>query len=383
MARQAGSSPRVRGKPGDRLSRGEPRRLIPACAGKTASRLLRGGPPPAHPRVCGENYVAYAMREHRAGSSPRVRGKRIRHASMCIAPGLIPACAGKTASPPAGSPPRGAHPRVCGENCETLAVSGTTRGSSPRVRGKLKGSSPFRSTFGLIPARAGKTSIRSYRAILTAAHPRACGENLPEPAGPEMNRGSSPRVRGKPRLSCVLPSLLGPIPARAGKTSLVVQEDSGMRAHPRACGENLAGDEDLHGWSGSSPRVRGKRDRRRNRDRSTGLIPARAGKTSSRASSPPSAWAHPRACGENKTQVLKAHFGDGSSPRVRGKPDRQRRRRQRQRLIPARAGKTPIDPVPARTPGAHPRACGENIAPIAAQIGEAGSSPRVRGKPCH
>ena len=253
-----GSSPRVRGK----LRHCEPHvgitGLIPACAGKTPWRVGAHLLPPAHPRVCGENAGRGTQSSSTAGSSPRVRGKRAVLDGGLQDGGLIPACAGKTTTGVSNDDGSQAHPRVCGENCETLAVSGTTRGSSPRVRGKLKGSSPFRSTFGLIPARAGKTSIRSYRAILTAAHPRACGENLPEPAGPEMNRGSSPRVRGKPRLSCVLPSLLGPIPARAGKTSLVVQEDSGMRAHPRACGENPRRRRAAPSRAGSSPRVRGK-----------------------------------------------------------------------------------------------------------------------------
>ncbi|EFW09852.1 hypothetical protein HMPREF9005_1176 [Actinomyces sp. oral taxon 178 str. F0338] len=50
------------------------------------------------------------------------------------------------------------------------------------------------------------------------------------------------------------------------------------------------------------------------------LIPARAGKTSSGASSWGARRAHPRACGENGTALTAAINPTGSSPRVRGKP---------------------------------------------------------------
>ena len=50
--------------------------------------------------------------------------------------GLIPACAGKTVSPPVSAFVLAAHPRVCGEN-NFLGINSPSRvGSSPRVRGK-------------------------------------------------------------------------------------------------------------------------------------------------------------------------------------------------------------------------------------------------------
>ena len=91
-----GSSPRVRGK-----RESEPRRfgangLIPACAGKT--RALRGPllQPRAHPRVCGENEPGLDLADPASGSSPRVRGKRVKLYDSLAGVRLIPACAGKT-----------------------------------------------------------------------------------------------------------------------------------------------------------------------------------------------------------------------------------------------------------------------------------------------
>ena len=51
-----------------------------------------------------------------AGSSPRVRGKRVGDDVVGFGAGLIPACAGKTRKQLAPVRLERAHPRVCGEN---------------------------------------------------------------------------------------------------------------------------------------------------------------------------------------------------------------------------------------------------------------------------
>ncbi|EFW09851.1 hypothetical protein HMPREF9005_1175 [Actinomyces sp. oral taxon 178 str. F0338] len=113
----------------------------------------------------------------------------------------------------------------------------------------------------------------------------------------------------------------------------------------------------------------------------TGLIPARAGKTSAPRNSPSKTRAHPRACGENTRPPASLLRSPGSSPRVRGKPRIYPGRRARPRLIPARAGKTVVGRGVSRKDGAHPRACGENRTAGLRRQAAAGSSPRVRGKP--
>ena len=69
------------------------------------------------------------------------------------------------------------------------------------------------------------------------------------------------------------------IPAHAGKTRDLIETPEGTAAHPRACGENV--DEALqeHQAGGSSPRMRGKPARLTGLSPNTGLIPAHAGKT--------------------------------------------------------------------------------------------------------
>ena len=154
-------------------------------------------------------------------------------------------------------------------------------GSSPRVRGKLRDKKKGKERRGLIPARAGKTSARCPSPQSPQAHPRACGENLESRSIAPLAIGSSPRVRGK--LAAVLddPARTGLIPARAGKTSWRIVPLMEHEAHPRACGENLVSGVVLHLMSGSSPRVRGKLGGDAHRVERPGLIPARAGKTAS------------------------------------------------------------------------------------------------------
>ena len=174
--------------------------------------------------------------------------------------------------------------------------------------------------------------------------------------------GSSPRVRGKLPRRAGQRTQVGLIPARAGKTRSAHRHASGRRAHPRACGENQG--------------------RGRVRPHPMGLIPARAGKTSGPAPLSSLLPAHPRACGENTGLSQAAARSPGSSPRVRGKPGPHATAKVLERLIPARAGKTPMAAGPACSATAHPRACGENALPWSCSEPPLGSSPRVRGKPC-
>ena len=172
----------------------------------------------------------------------------------------------------------------------------------------------------------------------------------------------------------------GLIPAHAGKTKEASQSDSLRRAHPRACGENGTALKQPSPQSGSSPRMRGKRSGPVSPSTLGGLIPAHAGKTSDRRVRCHSLRAHPRACGENRRANPPEHSDQGSSPRMRGKPERSRLLLVFPRLIPAHAGKTHLKAKPPQRRAAHPRACGENGGAFAPGRMLKGSSPRMRGK---
>ena len=295
-------------------------RLIPTRAGKTARSTSSRSRPWAHPRACGENLVAHGYSRGGAGSSPRVRGKHRRR--------------------PPRSAVGAAHPRACGENADLVTPTGREKGSSPRVRGKrlrARHADPLR---GLIPARAGKTRNGSGLGCDPWAHPRACGENVERLGGSFETLGSSPRVRGKHHGADRRRPRRGLIPARAGKTMDACSRALLSSAHPRACGENFDNVGKDIPFMGSSPRVRGKQPRPGPTRRPPRLIPARAGKTPSHWGTRIRVTAHPRACGENQTNAMAMQELGGSSPRVRGKHLGGDFEAPQFGLIPARAGKT-------------------------------------------
>ena len=257
-------------------------------------------------------------------SSPRGRGKQDQSPRTHPTPRLIPAWAEKTAAAPGPESQPRAHPRAGGENVAAASTWGGNAGSSPRGRGKRNQPRRAHPAGRLIPARAGKTSHGPDHRLASTAHPRAGGENDHENILTIPQKGSSPRGRGKRGGKVGLPIGARLIPARAGKTRSSGTGFPCGTAHPRAGGENssITGlDDDRRG---SSPRGRGKPrylGYPRQRER---LIPARAGKTAGRHEPRAIVWAHPRAGGENHLAVRLASEMGGSSPRGRGKPLRVR-----------------------------------------------------------
>ena len=79
-------------------------------------------------------------------------------------------------------------------------------------------------------------------------------------------------------------------------------------------------------------------------------------------------------------QVLKAHFGDGSSPLTRGKLECDVSEGIGRGIIPAHAGKTYDGLIPALRSGDHPRSRGENNVAWHDPATPTGSSPLTRGK---
>ena len=310
--------------------------------------------------MCGENAQGLDNIHIVRGSSPRVRGKPSFRMKLEPTPRLIPACAGKTRPLPPSAPSPGAHPRVCGENQFACSTPMEVEGSSPRVRGKLLRELRFRGYGGLIPACAGKTATSTWESRTPEAHPRVCGENTLLHSWTAQNSGSSPRVRGKlkPEIRC--DPLRRLIPACAGKTMKTWYSWAVAAAHPRVCGENGKWHPLESLAVGSSPRVRGKPEFLRDFTLHAGLIPACAGKTSDPPISPLSHRAHPRVCGENILIYPSSGLATGSSPRVRGKRFRRVLAPGRVRLIPACAGKTLVGAHGGAGTSAHPRVCGEN-----------------------
>ena len=223
----------------------------------------------------------------------------------------------------------------------TYNVAQWVRGSSPLTRGK-----PYLSVLddrvpGLIPAHAGKTWAYPSATFPPRAHPRSRGENGPAAGMVPRVVGSSPLTRGKQTNA----ALAGPpgrlIPAHAGKTTTRIRTWFRQWAHPRSRGENAGG------------RARGRRGGR--------LIPAHAGKTCQSAGGGAAWRAHPRSRGENIYVDWATLHEAGSSPLTRGKRSRAASSPPAAGLIPAHAGKTMRRASRTARWWAHPRSRGENV----------------------
>ena len=133
-------------------------RITPACAGKTVSSETGSFFLRDHPRVCGENIALPLSDFQKAGSPPRVRGKLSGTLESIRPRRITPACAGKTERESPLSSYNQDHPRVCGENHKTLEQLRETIGSPPRVRGKLAPTVAGVKCDRITPACAGKTN---------------------------------------------------------------------------------------------------------------------------------------------------------------------------------------------------------------------------------
>ena len=235
----------------------------------------------------------------------------------------------------------------------------------------------------IIPAHAGQTRSDYQNGDTQPDHPRACGANARRRDCRRAIYGSSPRMRGKPEHRHPGHGHRRIIPAHAGQTSPHAIMPPRSTDHPRACGANYNGTYSTFDDLGSSPRMRGKRqaDRRgRGPDR---IIPAHAGQTRIRQCSTRTDPDHPRACGANNDFLVQLGAMVGSSPRMRGKPMQTADKVDEHRIIPAHAGQTRPRPRTPVSPTDHPRACGANGSMTCAFRSCSGSSPRMRGKLVH
>ena len=193
----------------------------------------------------------------------------------------------------------------------------------------------------IIPAHAGQTPRPRATPTARTDHPRACGANSALRPSNILQSGSSPRMRGKPRLCTAAISVLRIIPAHAGQTCGGRRGPACSADHPRACGANLNAYSCVLAARGSSPRMRGKPHRATGPFHAVRIIPAHAGQTGERPSNARPLADHPRACGAN-LQLVEGFGGSffGSSPRMRGKRQGSDGRRPETRIIPAHAGQT-------------------------------------------
>ena len=207
--------------------------------------------------MCGEHLSESHKGKPSPGSSPHVRGARVRVFADGLDGGIIPACAGSTCFLFALTPDPWDHPRMCGEHATVVYEVIALQGSSPHVRGARRSPAIYRRCAGIIPACAGSTVTPDSVTLVYRDHPRMCGEHPSMSMVLPLTEGSSPHVRGAPWSTSCGTTPRGIIPACAGSTGYETARRKFERDHPRMCGEHDVCVMARVLATGSSPHVRG------------------------------------------------------------------------------------------------------------------------------
>ncbi len=128
------------------------------------SIAIRGTPPRwrgrlrrEHPRVGGDDYVPGQGDPWQLGTPPRWRGRHHQVVRPAVREGNTPALAGTTTGKPSIAIMRAEHPRVGGDDANSLRRSATTTGTPPRWRGRPRADVRAHILLRNTPALAGTT----------------------------------------------------------------------------------------------------------------------------------------------------------------------------------------------------------------------------------
>ena len=193
--------------------------ITPARAGKTrdTSRIIRIDRD--HPRSRGKDTRHHAPPSVFLGSPPLARERPDGPLGSVFRIGITPARAGKTH--PASQTFRRFqdHPRSRGKDFSTTSWLVATTGSPPLARERHGGHLRCRAVVGITPARAGKTQGLQKCAGIGWDHPRSRGKDVQQRNYGHRAVGSPPLARERPPIELIKASSFGITPARAGKTS--------------------------------------------------------------------------------------------------------------------------------------------------------------------
>ena len=169
------------------------------------------------------------------------------------------------------------------------------------------------------------------------------------------------------------------IPACAGEPRSPFRAECRPRVYPRVCGGTAFVSIRADFGQGLSPRVRGNRWWDRDLPPRPGSIPACAGEPQPRIARTHRAEVYPRVCGGTVRWTSGGPIRTGLSPRVRGNRGQHMGQGHRVRSIPACAGEPPSRAFPKPQSPVYPRVCGGTVESQCGQMATPGLSPRVRG----
>ena len=252
----------------------------------------------------------------------------------------------------------GDHPRSRGVYTLARPCAASRSGSSPLARGLRTVGEANLLLAGIIPARAGFTRSPGRAVSFPGDHPRSRGVYSQAICRHGRVSGSSPLARGLRQERHPMPVRGGIIPARAGFTSRRATLSGHRQDHPRSRGVYRDACCQRGADAGSSPLARGLPSVAGRLARAAGIIPARAGFTATAADSSPHRRDHPRSRGVYRRSAFRIGRAGGSSPLARGLRERSAARCWCSGIIPARAGFTDEAEHQWKIVSDHPRSRG-------------------------
>ena len=262
----------------------------------------------------------------------------------------------------------------------TTKLAGST-GSSPLARGLHPPQRSHQERLRIIPARAGFTLGTRTGVRARPDHPRSRGVYRLPTTRPRQASGSSPLARGLRLHVDERPGHDRIIPARAGFTEGMSVRAQLIRDHPRSRGVYQTALQSMYWNQGSSPLARGLPGGRAGCRCGRRIIPARAGFTPVHPCCHGARRDHPRSRGVYEEQLSLRAATRGSSPLARGLPLRPHQGVEGRRIIPARAGFTRTVTTSTGLRGDHPRSRGVYAESQVGDLAVLGSSPLARGLP--
>ena len=211
----------------------------------------------------------------------------------------------------------------------------------------------------ITPACAGRSAPSSITATGLKDHPRVCGEKDERRPRTRQAVGSPPRVRGEVNTTMAFLLEFGITPACAGRSGLQRNKTVKSGDHPRVCGEKQSSNPDMYPAHGSPPRVRGEAVYPRSCSRTGRITPACAGRSRKRAARGLAGPDHPRVRGEKLLRVNVKKRSRGSPPRARGEVLHYYGCESNPRITPACAGRRPDVRSMFTVMKDHPRVRGE------------------------
>ncbi len=272
------------------------------------------------------------------------------------------------------------HPRSRGVDPAAATDREVERGSSPLARGRPRRRHRPRGRAGIIPARAGSTLKALTIERRCEDHPRSRGVDIRRHHWPGNRQGSSPLARGRRSNASTEYASRRIIPARAGSTANMPASNSTSKDHPRSRGVDILLSFNPGFPNGSSPLARGRLAIPDRRGRVERIIPARAGSTTGPRRPGRRRTDHPRSRGVDSLSQWPNPVPEGSSPLARGRRGERGRAGQSPRIIPARAGSTVIRGSLRAASRDHPRSRGVDGPVIVMAFDPFGSSPLARGR---